>query len=336
MEMRKLGKSGILVSPLGFGCWAIGGPFRMFGLPDGWGEVDDRESVRAIHRAVEMGVNFFDTADAYGTGHSEEVLGAALRGMRHRVVIATKGGYVYDRAARELTGEDTTPAYIRRVLEASLVRLGTDYVDLYQIHNGVVPSENFEPLFHELDKLVAEGKLRAYGWSTWSAENAEAFAARTRGAVIQTKANLLSYDGALSDACVKHDLACINNGPLAMGLLSGKFSARTRFSPDDVRGAAHEWTEYFKNGEVKKEFLDKLESVREILKSGGRTVAQGALAWLWARSQNNIPIPGFKSVRQAEENAAAMNFGPLNASQMDEIETLLGRGRAQTQFPSDC
>ena len=111
-----------------------------------------------------------------------------------------------------------------------------------------------------------------------------------------------------------------------MGLLSGKFSAQTRFSPDDVRSAAHDWTEYFENGVVKQAFLDKLESVREILKSGGRTVAQGALAWLWARSACNIPIPGFKNVRQAEENAAAMGFGPLTKSQMDEIETLLGRG----------
>ena len=326
MQKRQLGKSGIEVSPLGFGCWAIGGPFTMFGLSDGWGQVDDFESIRAVRRAVDLGVNFFDTADAYGTGHSEEVLGEALQGMRDKVVIATKGGYVHDRAARALTGEDTTPAYIRKALEASLLRLKTDYVDLYQIHNGAMPEGHFEPLFQELDKLVAEGKIRTYGWSTWSAENAEAFATKTRGTVIQTKANLLSYDGALSDACVQHGLACIANGPLGMGLLSGKFSAQTRFSPDDVRSAAHEWTEYFQDGEVKREFLIKLESVREILKSGGRTVAQGALAWLWARSGCNIPIPGFKNVRQAEENAAAMDFGPLNQSQMDEIETLLGRG----------
>jgi aryl-alcohol dehydrogenase-like predicted oxidoreductase len=112
MQKRRLGKSGIEVSPLGFGCWAIGGPFTMFGLSDGWGEVDDFESIRAIHKAVDLGVNFFDTADAYGTGHSEEVLGEAFCGMRDKVVIATKGGYVHDRAARALTGEDTTPAYI--------------------------------------------------------------------------------------------------------------------------------------------------------------------------------------------------------------------------------
>ena len=324
MQKRRLGAD-IEVSPLGFGCWAIGGPFRMFGMADGWGEVDDRESVRAIRRSMDLGVNFFDTADAYGTGHSEEVLGEALKGMRDRVVIATKGGFVHDRAARELTGENTAPAYIRGALEASLRRLGTDYVDLYQIHNGDIPEENFEPLFAELDRLVAEGKVRTYGWSTYTAEHVEAFARKTRGTVIQTKANLFSHDARLSDACEAHDLACVNNAPLAMGMLSGKFSAETRFSADDVRAAAHTWTEYFENGAPKQPFLKKLESVREILTSGGRTAAQGALSWLWARSGRNIPIPGFKSVRQAEENAAAMAFGPLTPAQMAEIEALLAQ-----------
>ncbi len=324
-EKRLLGKSGIAVSALGFGCWAIGGPFRMFGLSDGWGDVDDGESVRAIRRAVEIGVNFFDTADAYGTGHSEEVLGRAVRGMRDRVVIATKGGFVHDREKRELVGEDTSPAYIRRALEASLVRLGTDYVDLYQIHNGTLPEGQFEPLFSEMDRLVNEGKIRTYGWSTYGADSVRAFAEGTRGTVIQTKANVFTYDQAVSDACEARGLACINNAPLAMGFLSGKFHGETRFPNDDVRSAAHAWTEYFENGEPKREFLRKIESIREILTSGGRTTAQGALAWLWAKSGRNIPIPGFKNVRQAEENAAALQFGPLEPAQMAEIEALFVR-----------
>ena len=106
MKKRRLGKSDLTVSPLGFGCWAIGGPFTMFGQQDGWGHVDDAESIRAIRRAVDLGVTLFDTADAYGTGHSEEVLGRALAGIRDHVVLATKGGFVYDRATRSLTGQD--------------------------------------------------------------------------------------------------------------------------------------------------------------------------------------------------------------------------------------
>lgn len=323
MQKRKLGKSGIEVSPMGFGCWAIGGPFRLFGLPDGWGEINDGESIQAIRRAFELGVNFFDTADAYGTGHSEEVLGEAVKGIRDKVVIATKGGYIYDTQERNLVGEDTSPQYIRKALEASLTRLRTDYVDLYQIHNWTMPERDIEPLFHELDKLKAEGKLRTYGWSTPVVEHVRAFIRKTSGTVIQSKENLFSYNQELVKLCEENYLASINNGPLAMGFLSGRFNTDTRFPPEDVRSAAHEWTEYFEDGRPKQEFLAKLDSVKEILCSSGRTVVQGALAWLWAKSENNIPIPGFKTMKQAEENATAMAFGPLSSEQVAQIEALM-------------
>ena len=325
MQKRKLGNSGIEVSPMGLGCWAIGGPFTMFGQQDGWGQVDDAESIRAIHRAMELGVTLFDTADAYGTGHSEEVLGKALRERRKDVVIATKGGFVYDRGQRALTGEDYSPRYLRRALEASLQRIGTDYVDLYQLHTGSIPPEAVEPAFDELERLKAEGKLLAYGWSTYTRENVVAFAQKTHGSVIQTKANLFSYDEEAVSACEEYGFACLNNSPLAMGFLSGKFSEGTRFSADDVRGSAFDWTEYFEQGRPKQAFLDRLERVREALQSGGRTVAQGALAWLWAKSETNIPIPGFKSVTQSEENAHAMAFGPLGEAELRQIEAALDR-----------
>ena len=323
MQKTQLGKTGIAVSPMGLGCWAIGGLFTLFGEPDGWGVVDDQESIRAIHRAVELGITLFDTADAYGTGHSEEVLGKACKGMRDQVVIATKGGFVHNRDTREIYGEDTTPAYIRKALEASLKRLAMDYVDLYQIHNGTIPEENIEPLFHELDKLQAEGKIRAYGWSTYAPENVERFANITNGSVIQTKANVFSYNQATHNACDHNGFACLCNTPLGMGFLSGKFTADTRFAPDDVRASKNEWLEYFQDGKPKPVFLQKIAAIRDILTSDGRTAAQGALAWLWAKSPGNIPIPGFKTVRQAEDNARAMEFGPLNNAQMAQIQSLL-------------
>lgn len=323
MKNRMLGNSGISVSPLGLGCWAIGGPFTMDGHPDGWGQVDDAESIRAIHRAVEFGVTLFDTADAYGTGHSEEVLGQAVRDFRKQVVIATKGGFTYDREKRALTGMDYSPAYIRRALEASLTRLKTDYIDLYQLHTGTIPGEAIAPVFDELEQLKQEGKLLAYGWSTYTRENVEVFAAKTRGSVIQTKANLFSYDAEAVAACEAHGFACLNNSPLAMGFLSGKFSDTTHFGTDDVRASAFDWTEYFENGQPKPAFLTRMARVREALQSGGRTAAQGALAWLWAKSAVNIPIPGFKSLVQAEENARAISFGPLDEAQMQQIETAL-------------
>src|ERR687896_1788349 len=133
MFSRALGaRSGLETSALGLGCWAIGGPWTFNGDPAGWGEVDDNESIRAIRRALELGVTFFDTADVYGTGHSERVLGRALAGRRDDVVIATKFGNTYDASARVLTGADVSPAYIGWVCRASLDRLGTDRIDLYQ------------------------------------------------------------------------------------------------------------------------------------------------------------------------------------------------------------
>ena len=320
---RTLGKSGIEVSPMGMGCWAIGGPFMMFGKPDGWGDIDDGESIRAIHRAVDLGINFFDTADAYGTGHSEEVLGKALGGMRERVVIATKGGFVYDGEKRELTGEDTSPAYFRKALDASLKRLGTDYIDLYQIHNWRVPKEHMEPLFAEFDRFVSEGKIRAYGWSTGDAVNARYLAEHTKGSAVQHPANVFSYDGEIDAVCEEHGLASIDNAPLAMGLLTGKFTGESLLPKDDVRGAGHDWVNYFQDGRPLPEMLGRLDAIREILRSGGRSLVQGAIGWLWAKSPQNIPIPGFKNTAQAEENAKAIAYGPLTPAQMDEIDSLL-------------
>jgi aryl-alcohol dehydrogenase-like predicted oxidoreductase len=133
---RVLGRSGIEVSAIGFGCWAIGGPVTMDGKPDGWGDADDDESAAALRRALELGVTFFDTADVYGAGHSERVLGRALAGHRNEVVIATKFGYTFDAGQRAITGEDASPDYIRRACRASLRRLGTDRIDLYHLHLG--------------------------------------------------------------------------------------------------------------------------------------------------------------------------------------------------------
>ncbi|MGH3491490.1 MAG: aldo/keto reductase [Actinopolymorphaceae bacterium] len=320
---RRLGRSNIEVSALGLGCWAIGGPFKMFGKPDGWGAVDDDESIRAIHRALDLGVTLFDTADAYGTGHSERVLGRALAGRREQAVIATKFGFTHDEAKRELIGTDPSPGYVRRACEASLRRLGTDYIDLYQLHIGELPAEEAAPIRDALETLVDDGLIRAYGWSTGVAEKAEVFAAGPRCAAIQHSLHVFTDAAEVLAVCDAHDLASINNSPLAMGLLTGKFTADSQLPDDDVRGTGWEWVPYFSDGRPVPEFLAKLDAIREILRTNGRTLAQGALAWIWGRSERTIPIPGFKSVAQAEDNAGAMAFGPLEPVQMAEIEQLL-------------
>jgi len=160
---------------MGLGCWAIGGPFWRGDVPIGWGDVDDNESIAAIHKALDLGVTFFDTADVYGTGHSEEVLARALASRRRDVVIATKFSNVFDATTRQVIGADASPAYIHRACEASLKRLNTDYIDLYQLHNGGLSLEEAVGVREMLEALVTEGKIRAYGWSTDDPERAALF-----------------------------------------------------------------------------------------------------------------------------------------------------------------
>jgi aryl-alcohol dehydrogenase-like predicted oxidoreductase len=323
---RKLGRSGIEISAMGMGCWAIGGPFWSGETPNGWGEVNDDESKQAILTALEAGINFFDTANVYGAGHSERVLGEALGARRSEVVIATKFSAVFDEKTRQVLGEDATPEGIRDACEASLKRLNTDYIDLLQFHNNGFPAEDAGPVRETLEALVAEGKIRTYGWSTDFPDRAAVFARGENCSTIQLQLNVLDDNPALIQLCEAENLAAINRGPLAMGLLTGNYSTQTEVSIDDVRGKkSPDWMSYFKDGRPNQDFLKKRDAVLEILTSGGRTIAQGALAWLWARSPNTIPIPGFRTPRQVKENVAAMEYGALTHDQMIEIEQLLGR-----------
>ena len=323
---RILGRSGIVVSALGMGCWAIGGPFWSGDTPQGWGQVDDAESARAIQAALDHGINFFDTANVYGAGHSERVLGRALAGRRAQAVIATKFNAVFDETTRQVTGSDTTPAGIRQACEASLRRLNTDYIDLYQFHANGFPAAEAGPVRDTLEALVKDGKIRAYGWSTDFPDRAEFFAQGPACTAIQLQLNVLDDNPAVIAVCERHNLAAINRGPLAMGLLTGKYTAASQPSADDVRGEkSPEWMKYFSHGRPSPQWLARRDAVRDILSSGGRTLAQGALAWLWARSPRTVPIPGFRTVQQVEENAGAMAFGPLAPAQMQAIDRLLER-----------
>jgi aryl-alcohol dehydrogenase-like predicted oxidoreductase len=319
---RILGQSGIEVSDIGFGCWAIGGPVTIDGEPDGWGAVDDGESAAAIRRALDLGVTFFDTADVYGAGHSEQVLGRALSGRRDDVVIATKFGYTFDTDRRAITGEDASPDYIRRACRASLRRLGTDRIDLYQLHLDELPEAQAQEVAGTLDELAAEGLIRAYGWSTDDPKRASAFARASRCAAIQHELNVLADAPAMLAVCDGSGLASINRTPLAMGLLSGKYGAASKLPADDVR-SSQQGVGYFTGGRAAPEWLARLDAVREALTSGGRTLAQGSLSWVLARSPRTVPIPGIRTVAQADQNAAVLRQGPLTPEAMNEIARLL-------------
>jgi len=328
---RTLGRSGIAVSPMGLGCWAIGGPWTFNGTPAGWAEVEDAESIRAIHRAIELGVNFFDTAANYGAGHSEQILGQAVHRCRNQVVIATKFGYDVNEAEKDVNHYDETEensnvaSRLQSNLEDSLRRLNTDYIDVYQLHIWGLSIERALQARDVLDELVKAGKIRTYGWSTDRLDAIKAFSTSDNCGVIQQQFSVLDGNAELLAFCEETNLASINRGPLGMGLLPGKFSPNSSFSHDDVRKHA-DWHPGFKDGRPTRAWLDSQEAIRSVLTSGGRTLAQGALAWLWARSPKTIPIPGFKTVKQIEENCRAIQFGPLTADQMNQIDQILGRG----------
>ena len=319
---RKIGWTDLEVSPLGLGCWAIGGPTEFRGSQFGWGDIDESEAIRAIHVALDGGVTFIDTADIYGTGQSERIVGQALAGRRDRVVIATKFGLTFDEYSGKMTGRDASPTYIKQACEASLRRLGTDYIDLYQFHIGDYDPASVDPVLDALDDLVAEGKIRYYAWGT-EPEGATRFVERGHCPAVQFGLNMLTMffpeAAQMLAFCDLYNLTAIINGPLGKGLLTGKFHEATRFEEGDLR-QQRGWN--VKEGPVAKG-REVVEQLRDILTSDGRTLAQAALGGLWARSARCLPIPGFKTVDQVLENIGALQYGPLTPQQMQAIADLV-------------
>ena len=225
----------------------------MLGSPGGWGSVDDAESLRALDAAFASGVNFFDTAANYGAGHSEAILGQAIKGRRDKAVIATKFGYRVNERERtvETYGPDEetsdVASRIEADLEASLRRLGTDYLDLYQLHVWGLSLDRALEARDVLEKLVGRGKIRAYGWSTDRADAQRIFCQGEHCAAVQQQLSVLDGNAELLEFCEGHGLASLNRSPLAMGLLSGKFSPDSRFADDDMRKRAA-WHPAFKDG----------------------------------------------------------------------------------------
>ncbi|MFG2745051.1 aldo/keto reductase [Streptomyces chartreusis] len=323
---RTLGRTGIGVSALGFGCWAIGGEWQSAdGQPLGWGKVDDEESVRAVRRALDLGVTFFDTADTYGAGHSERVLGRALGKRRADVVVATKWGNVFDEETRTLTGADDTPEYARRALTASLRRLDTDHVDLYQLHLSDADPARAAELRDLCEEFVREGLIRAYAWSTDDPARAAVFARGEHCGAVQHMANVLQDAPEMFALCEELGLASINRSPLAMGLLTGRRRSGQALEAGDIRSRPPEWLQGFEAGGADPRWLARVDALKDVLTSGGRTLGQGALAWLWARSPRTVPIPGFRSVAQAEQNAGALEKGALTGEQLAEVDRILER-----------
>lgn len=325
MLKRILGKSGLEVSALGMGCWAIGGPWTWDQpgkepYPAGWGNTDDEESIRAVHGALELGVNFFDTAANYGAGHSEVVLGKALKGRRDKTVIATKFGHIVDEEKKTVYGDpDQIIRNVRADVENSLRRLQTEYIDIYQLHEGGYDVKLALELQTVLEELVTAGQIRWYGWSTDIVDSAREFASGKHCTSIQFRLNAIFDNPEMRQVCAEFDLGGINKDPLNKGILTGKFSATSTFPENDIRSRAD-----FSDPEMVKR-LKVVDELRDIFTSDGRTMAQGALAYIWALDARMVPIPGFKSVKQVQENAGALQFGPLSEAQVKEVQTIVAK-----------
>jgi aryl-alcohol dehydrogenase-like predicted oxidoreductase len=317
-----LGRSQIQVSAIGLGTNAIGGPVWdrsvRENLPIGYGDVDTKEALQAIQHAVSLGITFFDTADEYGCGQSERLLGEALKGKRDQLIIATKFGVTFDETSREITGTEASPTYIRRACEASLQRLRTDFIDLYQFHLRDYPLERAGEVRQTLEELAAVGKIRWYGWSTDDPARASFFAQGDHCVAIQHRLNILIDNPTLLELCDQYDLASINRIPLLMGVLTGKFTAETSLPDKDIR------KEYFKHSSFPED-LKRIDRLKTTLTAKGHTLPQASLAWILTRHPRTIPIPGFRNVRQVEENAKTFKNGLLSQEQMRQVEEILGR-----------
>lgn len=331
MFKRRLGRSNLEVSAMGLGCWAMGGPWDWLETdgskePEGWGQVDDAESIRAIHYALDAGINFFDTAANYGCGHSERVLGQAVAGRRDKAILATKFGYVVDEGKRTVSVTDDIVPRIRQECEDSLRRLKTDYIDLYQFHKGDYDPGKAAEVRDVLERLVEEGKIRWYGWSTDNPVGVQVFAQGAHCTAIQhfLVMEMVNYDvPRMLAVCEEHDQASINRSPLSGGMMTGKLNRDSAFPEDDLR---HNQEDYLRTEKAMQRF-QHIEAVRRYFADSEdpRTQAQIALAWIWTRSDRTIPIPGFKTVAQVKENIRAMEFGLLSDEQMKKIDEIYER-----------
>lgn len=309
---------------IGMGCWAIGGSFWSGDVPVGYSGANDKDSKRAIDAAWSAGIRVFDTSAVYGVGHSETLLGEVLSD-RPDAIIVSKFGHSFDTKTRQMTGPRFDAAYIRDSLEQSRKRLRRDQIDVLLLHLNDLSIEEAKPVFDTLEDLRSRGHVASYGWSTDFWDSLTAVANREGFTTVQHAMNLFFDAPSLSATTEAHGLIQLNRSPLAMGVLTGKFQDGRHVGNDDVRSNDPSWQGYFEGGVARSDYTHQLDAVKELITVGERTLAQGALCWLLAKSPHTLPLPGAKTAQQAEENAAALECGPLPASVMEEIETVLNR-----------
>ena len=328
MKYRQLGTTGIRISEIGFGAWAIGGPFTVSGRAIGWGKVDDKSSLEALVRAFDLGVNFVDTADVYGFGHSEEIVGRATRSSKNEIYVATKVGFLRKEIAGSI--QDFSPKHILNSCEGSLGRLGRDCIDLYQLHCVPLKIIQRGDVFSALDKLKKQGKIRAYGVSIITDEEALAAMKCPGVQCVQIIFNILRQKPAKTvlPLAKKNKVGILARVPLASGLLTGKFNSRSRFSAEDHRsnpipGETFSGVE-FNHGVV---LANKLRPVATAEKL---SMTQLSLGGILEHDAVTAAIPGAKNSTQVQENTSAcatklgqVTMAKIQAMYRDEVAELV-------------
>lgn len=316
MRYKPLGGTGLMVSELGFGAWTIGS--------DWWGHIDDDQALRMLNRAYDLGINLYDTADQYGEGRSERLIGQAFKGRRDKVIIASKFGYDFyaghKREGHNEIPQNFEPRYVRFALEQSLRRLQTDYLDLWQVHNVRRSAIEDDALWQTLEDLQREGKVRHLGVALgpaigWLEEGL--LAMRTRPiAEMQIIWNMLEQEPARSfvpDA-VERNIGFLVRVPHSSGLLEGRYTLDTTFPPNDHRS--------YRKREWLVEGLKKLEKLEFLTRDTGRTIGQAALLWLYQQPQVASVLPNLYGIEQLEEFAAASEKPDLTPEELARVQEL--------------
>jgi len=308
MKKRYLGTQADCISEIGLGC---------MGMSEFYGSRNDAESIKVIHKAIDLGITFFDTADMYGNGDNEVLVGTALKEKRNEIVLATKFGFVRteDKNSRGING---SPEYVRSACEASLIRLNTDYIDLYYLHR-VDPNVPIEETVGAMAQLVKEGKIRHIGLSEASIETMEKAIAVHPISALQTEYSLWTRDpeDGIIGFCAKHEISFVAYSPLGRGFLSGQIKKLSDLEVNDYRRTSPRY-----QGQNFQKNLSLVTVIESLAHDKGCTSSQLALAWVLSRGEHIIPIPGTKRLKYLEENIGATKI-VLDDDDKSKIDEML-------------
>ena len=314
MGIKPLGSQGLEASQLGLGC---------MGMSDFYGSPDDPESIRVLHRALDLGVNFWDTADAYGPFTNEVLVGKALKGIRNKIVLATKFGILRDPADPMKRGFSGKPAYVQSACEASLKRLGVDEIDLYYLHR-VDPDTPVEETVGAMSRLVEQGKVRAIGLSEVSVNTLHKAHAVFPITAVQTEYSLWTREAenGILTACREAGVAFVAYSPLGRGFLGGQIRKFEDLEPGDYRRLSPRY-----QGENFDRNLALVKKVEQLAAEKGCSSSQLAIAWVMAQGDHIFPIPGTKRIKYLEENVGSLNVD-LTPAELAAIDAIFPQGVA--------